>query len=167
MLVDHACILKQLKLEATSSQILCVWQLVFWLLVVSSNYFTKFHDFTMIIQVIKLHDFSMHGTFWGFTSRFFMISRACGNPVSRTTSLWKVQIYWYLKGLPQCISLFQYSRTNRTRSKWQSPYSNFKDALASSFLEIGELAIFGYCNYSEYFMSHSLQIRKNISPKKC
>ena len=25
----------------------------------------------------------------------------------------------------------------------------FEGALASSFLEIGELAIFGYCNYSE------------------
>ena len=40
-------------------------QLVFWLLVVLSHYFTKFLDFYMIIQVFfKFHDFSMHGTFF-------------------------------------------------------------------------------------------------------
>ena len=32
---------------------------------VSSNYFTKFHDFSMIIQLFfKFHDFSMHGAFF-------------------------------------------------------------------------------------------------------
>ena len=42
-------------------------QLVFWLLLVSQNYFTKFHDFSMIIKVFffKFHDFLMHGTFLG------------------------------------------------------------------------------------------------------
>ena len=58
MHVDHACILKLLKLETTSSQD----TLVFWLLVVSSNYFTKFHDYSVV--VFKFHDFSMHGTFF-------------------------------------------------------------------------------------------------------
>ena len=70
MLVDHACILKELKLETTSSQkTSCrthkpqvarklavrhtsVRQLVFWLLMLSSNY-TKFHDFSMIIQLFS------------------------------------------------------------------------------------------------------------------
>ena len=34
-------------------------------LVVLSYYFTKFHDFSMIIQFFfKFHDFSMHGTFF-------------------------------------------------------------------------------------------------------
>ena len=59
-----------------------VGRLVLWLLVVSSNYFTKFHDFSMIIQVFfKIHDFSMHGTFFKRITRFSMISRACGKPV--------------------------------------------------------------------------------------
>ena len=31
-----------------------VRQLVFWLLVVSSNYFTKLHDFSMIIQIFQI-----------------------------------------------------------------------------------------------------------------
>ena len=32
---------------------------------VSSNYFTKKHDFSVIIQAFfKFHDFSMHGTFF-------------------------------------------------------------------------------------------------------
>ena len=58
MLVDHACILKLLKLETTSSQKLAVEhtsvrQLVFWLLVVASNYFIKFHDFSMIIKIFS------------------------------------------------------------------------------------------------------------------
>ena len=39
--------------------------LVFWLLVVSLNYLTKFHDFSMIIQgFFKFHEISMHGTFF-------------------------------------------------------------------------------------------------------
>ena len=41
-----------------------VQQLVFWLLVVSSIYFTKFLDFSMIIQFFSNSMiFSMHGTF--------------------------------------------------------------------------------------------------------
>ena len=37
----------------------------------------------MIIQFFfKFHDFSMPGTFFSDFSRFSMISRACGNPVS-------------------------------------------------------------------------------------
>ena len=32
--------------------------------VVSSNYFTKSHDFSVIIQSFKFHDFSLQGTFF-------------------------------------------------------------------------------------------------------
>ena len=54
--------------------------LVSWLLVVSSNYFVKFHDFSMIIQgFFKFHDFSMHGTFFGNFPGFSIICSACGN----------------------------------------------------------------------------------------
>ena len=88
MLVDYACILKYLKLVNTSSQktshqtkkTLCVWQLVFWLLVVLSNYYTQFHDF--------LHDYSVFWIPWFFHAwnffmwlfRFSMIPRACWSP---------------------------------------------------------------------------------------
>ena len=52
-----------------------VLQLVFWLLLVSSNYFTKFHDFPMIIHYFQFHNFSMHRTF------LLIFHIACGNPV--------------------------------------------------------------------------------------
>ena len=58
--------------------------------------FHKFHDFSMIIQVlsnymifhdypsfIKFHDFSIHGTVLSD-----MISRACGNPVKNLSHTW-------------------------------------------------------------------------------
>ena len=49
-------------------------------MVSSFNYFTEFHDFSMIIQgFFKFHDFSMHGTFL-VIFQISMISRACGNP---------------------------------------------------------------------------------------
>ena len=38
-----------------------------------------FYDYS---GFFKFHDFSMHGTFLKWFSRFSMISRACGNPVS-------------------------------------------------------------------------------------
>ena len=42
-----------------------------WLLVVSSNYLKKIHDFSIIIQVFfKFHDFSMHGTFFAIFQVF-------------------------------------------------------------------------------------------------
>ena len=53
MLVDHVCILKQLKPDNISSQKISCQTHKFWLLVVSSNYFTKFHDFSRIIQVFS------------------------------------------------------------------------------------------------------------------
>ena len=57
-----------IKLETSSSQKTSCQtlfrQLVFWLLVVLSYYFTKFNDFSMIIQVLSnSRIFSMHGTF--------------------------------------------------------------------------------------------------------
>ena len=52
----------------SDTQVVCVWQLVLWLLVVSSNYFTKFHDFSMIIQVFQIPQFS-HA--WNFFFRDF------------------------------------------------------------------------------------------------
>ena len=62
--VDHACILKWLNLKPPVARKL-VRRLVFWPLVVSLNYLTKFHDFSMIIQVFfRFHEFSMHGTFF-------------------------------------------------------------------------------------------------------
>ena len=78
MLVDHAFIFKYLKPPVARKLAVgptSVWQLVFWLLGVSTNYFTKFHDFSKIIQFFSN---SMHGT---FVQWFSMISRACGNPV--------------------------------------------------------------------------------------
>ena len=71
MIVDRPCIHFEI-IETWNHQLLENWlsdtsvrQLVFWQLVVSSNYITKFHDFSMIIQVFfKFHDFSMHGTFF-------------------------------------------------------------------------------------------------------
>ena len=76
--------------QLSDTQNLCVWQLVFWLLVVSSNYFTKFHDFPMIIQVFSNSMIfpRMELFIWFF--RFSMISSACGNPAYVT------YIYWYL-----------------------------------------------------------------------
>ena len=60
-----------------------VLRLVFWLLVISSNYFTKFHDFSMITQVFpNSMIIPCMELFYRF-SRFSMISRACGNPEIR------------------------------------------------------------------------------------
>ena len=62
-----------------ANRILCVWQLGFCLLVVSSNYFTKFHDFSIIIQFFSNSMiFPCMELFWRF-SRFSMIFRVCGN----------------------------------------------------------------------------------------
>ena len=71
MLVDHACILKELKLETTSSQkasclthkTLC--QTTSFLATGGlTELLKKSHDFSMIVRVFfKFHDFSMDGTF--------------------------------------------------------------------------------------------------------
>ena len=64
---------------------LCVWQLVFWLLFLATGGFVKlFHKFPWFFHdysgFFKFHDFSMHGTFFSWFSRFSLISKACGNP---------------------------------------------------------------------------------------
>ena len=58
------------KLAVRQTKLVCLTA-SFCLLVVSSNYFTKFHDLSIIIQVFfKFYDFSMHGTFFGDFPRF-------------------------------------------------------------------------------------------------
>ena len=60
-----------------------VRQLVFWLLLVLSNYFTKFHDFSITIQFFSNSMiFPCMELFYRF-SRFSMISRVCGKPAER------------------------------------------------------------------------------------
>ena len=69
-----------LKLETTSS----------WLLVVSSNNFTKFHDFSMNIQgFFKFHDFSMHGIFYSDFPGFLWFPELVGTLI--LASLCKIQ----------------------------------------------------------------------------
>ena len=65
---NHQYIARKLAVRHTS---FCVWQLVFWLLLVSSNYFTKSRDFSMIIQFFFIpwffHAWNFFCDFPGFT----------------------------------------------------------------------------------------------------
>ena len=103
MFVDHACILKSLKLETTSSQkTCCQTHKCPTASFLATGGFVKlfhkipwfFHDYSFFF---KFHDFSMHGMFLEF-SRFSMISRACGNPdrsIARHNGInWTILINW-------------------------------------------------------------------------
>ena len=103
----------ELKLETISSKktscqtqkVLCVWQLVFWLLVVLSNYFTKFHNISMIIQFFffKFHDSSTHVTYIGDFPGFLWFCELVGalpficikeKTLSFEGSIWKNRGLW-------------------------------------------------------------------------
>ena len=118
-----ACILKWLKLETISRHKkkavrhtnLCVWQLVFWLLVVLSNYFTKFHDFSMIIKFFQIPWFFHAWNFFWCFSRFSMISRNGGTLPIAT---WPVLHLWVSRGRGPKNIMNEYKESDIRREAW-------------------------------------------------
>ena len=86
MLVDHACIMKLLKLKTTSSRkTSCqTHKCLTASFLATGGFVILFHKIPSFLHdyssFFKFHDFSMHETFFSDFSRFSMISRACGNP---------------------------------------------------------------------------------------